>query len=223
MLSRITNDVDTLSQSLNQSITQLITSVCSIIGVLIMMLSISWQLTLVALCIVPISLLLVGRIVKSSQKYFVGQQEYLGAVNGHVEEMYGGHVVVKAFNGEARSMEKFECENEKLYNAGWKSEFLSGLMQPIMGFVGNLGYVVVCILGASMAAGGSMTIGGIQAFIQYLRSFTQPITQMASISSQVQRTMAAAERFSISLMSPRSSKNTEIHRGKQQYPRRHPL
>ena len=195
ILSRITNDVDTLSQSLNQSITQLITSVCSIIGVLIMMLSISWQLTLVALCIVPISLLLVGRIVKSSQKYFVGQQEYLGAVNGHVEEMYGGHVVVKAFNGEARSMEKFECENEKLYNAGWKSEFLSGLMQPIMGFVGNLGYVVVCILGASMAAGGSMTIGGIQAFIQYLRSFTQPITQMASISSQVQRTMAAAERI----------------------------
>ena len=195
VLSRITNDVDTLSQSLNQSITQLITSVCSIIGVLIMMLSISWQLTLVALCIVPISLLLVGRIVKSSQKYFVGQQEYLGAVNGHVEEMYGGHVVVKAFNGEARSMEKFECENEKLYNAGWKSEFLSGLMQPIMGFVGNLGYVVVCILGAFMAAGGSMTIGGIQAFIQYLRSFTQPITQMASISSQVQRTMAAAERI----------------------------
>lgn len=195
VLSRITNDVDTLSQSLNQSITQLITSVCSIIGVLIMMLSISWQLTLVALCIVPISLLLVGRIVKSSQKYFVGQQEYLGAVNGHVEEMYGGHVVVKAFNGEARSMEKFECENEKLYNAGWKSEFLSGLMQPIMGFVGNLGYVVVCILGASMAASGSMTIGGIQAFIQYLRSFTQPITQMASISSQVQRTMAAAERI----------------------------
>lgn len=195
VLSRITNDVDTLSQSLNQSITQLITSVCSIIGVLIMMLSISWQLTLVALCIVPISLLFVGRIVKSSQKYFVGQQEYLGAVNGHVEEMYGGHVVVKAFNGEARSMEKFECENEKLYNAGWKSEFLSGLMQPIMGFVGNLGYVVVCILGASMAAGGTMTIGGIQAFIQYLRSFTQPITQMASISSQVQRTMAAAERI----------------------------
>lgn len=195
VLSRITNDVDTLSQSLNQSITQLITSVCSIIGVLIMMLSISWQLTLVALCIVPISLLFVGRIVKSSQKYFVGQQEYLGAVNGHVEEMYGGHVVVKAFNGEVRSMEKFECENEKLYNAGWKSEFLSGLMYPIMGFVGNLGYVVVCILGASMAAGGSMTIGGIQAFIQYLRSFTQPITQMASISSQVQRTMAAAERI----------------------------
>ena len=194
VLSRITNDVDTLSQSLNQSITQLITSVCSIIGVLIMMLSISWQLTLVALCIVPISLLLVGRIVKSSQKYFVGQQEYLGAVNGHVEEMYGGHVVVKAFNGEARSMEKFECENEKLYNAGWKSEFLSGLMQPIMGFVGNLGYVVVCILGASMAAGGSMTIGGIQAFIQYVKNFTQPIQQLAQVSNMLQSMTAAAER-----------------------------
>ena len=141
-------------------------------------------------------------------------------MNGHVEEMYGGHVVVKAFNGEARSMEKFECENEKLYNAGWKSEFLSGLMQPIMGFVGNLGYVVVCILGASMAAGGSMTIGGIQAFIQYLRSFTQPITQMASISSQVQRTMAAAERIFNFLDEPEIvEKNAEIHRGKQQYSR----
>lgn len=195
VLSRITNDVDTLSQSLSQSITQLITSVCSIIGVLIMMLSISWQLTLVAICIVPVSLFFVGAIVKASQKHFVGQQEYLGSVNGHIEEMYGGHVVVKAFNGEARSMEKFEQENGKLYNAGWKSEFLSGLMQPVMGFVGNLGYVVVCILGAAMAAGGSMTVGGIQAFIQYLRSFTQPITQLASISSQIQRTLAAAERI----------------------------
>ena len=195
VLSRITNDVDTLSQSLSQSITQLITSICSIIGVLIMMLSISWQLTLVALCIVPVSLLFVGQIVKASQKFFVGQQEYLGSVNGHIEEMYGGHVVVKAFNGEARSTEKFEQENEKLYNAGWKSEFLSGLMQPVMGFVGNLGYVVICILGAAMTAGGSMTVGGIQAFIQYVRNFTQPITQLASISSQIQRTLAAAERI----------------------------
>ncbi|MGN0479554.1 MAG: ABC transporter ATP-binding protein, partial [Hominenteromicrobium sp.] len=195
VLSRITNDVDTLSQSLSQSITQLITSICSIIGVLIMMLTISWKLTLVALCIVPVSLLFVGRVVKASQKYFVGQQEYLGSVNGHIEEMYGGHVVVKAFNGEERSMEKFEQENEKLYNAGWKSEFLSGLMQPVMGFVGNLGYVVICILGAAMTAGGTMTVGGIQAFIQYVRNFTQPITQLASISSQIQRTMAAAERI----------------------------
>ncbi len=195
VLSRITNDVDTLSQSLSQSITQLITSICSLIGVLIMMLSISWQLTLVALCTVPVTLLFAGGVVKASQKYFIGQQNYLGSVNGHVEEMYGGHVVVKAFGGEARSLEKFDAENEKLYNAGWKSEFLSGLMQPIMSFIGNLGYVVVCILGASMAAGGTMTVGGIQAFIQYLRSFTQPITQLASISNQIQRTLAAAERI----------------------------
>ena len=195
VLSRITNDVDTLSQSLSQSITQLITSVCSLIGVLIMMLSISWQLTLVALCTVPVTLLFAGGVVKASQKYFIGQQNYLGSVNGHVEEMYSGHVVVKAFGGEARSLEKFDAENEKLYNAGWKSEFLSGLMQPIMSFIGNLGYVVVCILGASMAAGGTMTVGGIQAFIQYLRSFTQPITQLASISNQIQRTLAAAERI----------------------------
>ena len=198
VLSRITNDVDTLSQSLNQSITQLITSVCSIIGVLIMMLSISWQLTLVALCIVPISLLLVGRIVKSSQKYFVGQQEYLGAVNGHVEEMYGGHVVVKAFNGEARSMEKFECENEKLYNAGWKSEFLSGLMQPIMGFVGNLGYVVGCILGASMAAG--MRSSSICAVSR------SPSPRWQASRVRYNAPWRRQNAFSISLMNLRSSK-----------------
>ena len=194
ILSRITNDVDTLSQSLNQSVTQLITSVTSMIGVLIMMLSISWQLTLVALCILPLSLLLVMGVVKKSQGYFRGQQKYLGAVNGHVEEMYGGHLVVKAFNGEEKSVKAFDEQNKKLYNAGWKAQFLSGLMQPIMGFVGNLGYVAICILGASMAAGGTMTIGGIQAFIQYVRSFTQPITQMANISNQLQMTVAAAER-----------------------------
>lgn len=202
VLSRITNDVDTLSQSLSQSITQLITSVCSVIGVLIMMLSISWQLTLVALCTVPLTLLIAGTVIKASQKHFVGQQEYLGSVNGHVEEMYGGHVVVKAFCREESSLRKFDEENEKLYNAGWKSEFLSGLMQPIMSFVGNLGYVVVCILGASMAAGGTMTVGGIQAFIQYLRNFTQPITQLASISNQIQRTLAAAERIFEFLAAP---------------------
>ena len=201
VLSRITNDVDTLSQSLNQSITQLITSVCSIIGVLIMMLSISWQLTLVALCIVPISLLLVGRIVKSSQKYFVGQQEYLGAVNGHVEEMYGGHVVVKAFNGEARSMEKFECENEKLYNAGWKSEFLSGLMQPIMGFVGNLGYVVVCILGASMAASAAFRRSS--SICAVSRS---PSPRWQAFRARYSAPWRRQSAFSISLMNPRSSK-----------------
>lgn len=194
VLSRITNDVDTLSQSMNQSITQLITSVTTLIGVLIMMLSISWQLTLVALCVIPVTLILVMLIVKASQKHFKGQQVYLGAVNGHVEEMYGGHVVVKAFNGEEKSIAQFDEQNDKLYTAGWKAQFLSGLMQPVMGFVGNIGYVAICIIGAALAAGGSMTIGGIQAFIQYVRSFTQPITQLASVSNQLQQTVAASER-----------------------------
>lgn len=194
VLSRITNDVDTLSQSLTTSITQLITSITTIIGVLIMMLTISWKLTLVALCILPVSLILVIAVVKRSQKYFKGQQKYLGTVNGHVEEMYGGHLVMKAFNGEKKSIEAFDEENEKLYQSAWKSQFLSGLMMPIMSFIGNLGYVVICILGASMAAKGTMTIGGIQAFIQYVRSFTQPVTQLATISNQLQMTVAAAER-----------------------------
>ena len=195
VLSRITNDVDTLTNSLNQSITQLITSVCTLVGVLIMMLSISWQLTLVALCIIPVSLAFVMVIVKFSQKHFKNQQKYLGTVNGQVEEMYGGHLIVKAFGREEKAVEAFERENEKLYNAGWKSQFLSGLMMPVMNFVGNLGYVVICMVGASMAAGGTMTIGGIQAFIQYVRSFTQPINQLADISNQLQMTVAAAERI----------------------------
>lgn len=195
VLSRITNDVDTLSQSMNQSVTQLITSVCSIIGVLIMMLTISWQLTLVTLCIIPVSLVFVSGIVKISQKHFKAQQNYLGSVNGQVEEMYGGHLIIKAFGREKETVEAFDKENEKLFNAGWKAQFLSGLMQPIMNFVGNLGYVVICIVGASMAAGGTMTIGGIQAFIQYVRNFTQPITQLANISNQLQMTVAAAERI----------------------------
>ena len=195
VLSRITNDVDTLTNSLNQSITQLITSVYTLVGVLIMMLSISWQLTLVALCIIPVSLAFVMVIVKFSQKHFKNQQKYLGTVNGQVEEMYGGHLIVKAFGREEKAVEAFERENEKLYNAGWKSQFLSGLMMPVMNFVGNLGYVVICMVGASMAAGGTMTIGGIQAFIQYVRSFTQPINQLANISNQLQMTVAAAERI----------------------------
>jgi len=195
VLSRITNDVDTLTNSLNQSVTQMITSVCTLIGVLIMMLTISWQLTLVALCIVPVSLVFVMVIVKFSQKHFKAQQYYLGSVNGQVEEMYGGHLVVKAFGREKETVAAFDAENQKLYNAGWKSQFLSGLMQPVMNFVGNLGYVVICMVGASMAAGGTMTIGGIQAFVQYVRSFTQPITQMANISNQLQMTVAAAERI----------------------------
>ncbi|ABX41242.1 ABC transporter ATP-binding protein [Lachnoclostridium phytofermentans] len=194
VLSRITNDVDTLNMTLNQSITQLITSVTSVLGVLIMMLSISWKLTIIAVLILPLSVLLIIGVVKKSQKYFKGQQKYLGRVNGHIEEMYGGHLVVKAFNGEEKSLEKFDQENEKLYESAWKSNFLSGLMMPIMNFVGNLGYVLICIVGASMAAGGTMTIGGIQAFIQYVRSFTQPISQIANISNQIQQMVAAAER-----------------------------
>ncbi len=195
VLSRITNDVDTLTNSLNQSVTQLITSVCTLVGVLIMMLSISWQLTLVALCIIPVSLVFVMVIVKFSQKHFKDQQNYLGSVNGQVEEMYGGHLIVKAFVREKETLEGFDAENQKLYSSGWKAQFLSGLMMPVMNFVGNLGYVVICMVGASMAAGGTMTIGGIQAFIQYVRSFTQPITQLANISNQLQMTVASAERI----------------------------
>jgi len=194
VLSRITNDVDTLTQSMNQSITQLITSTATIIGVMIMMFSISWQMTLAALVMIPVTLLLVMFVVKSSQKYFMGQQKYLGAVNGHIEEMYGGHTVVKAFNGEENSLKAFDEHNDMLYVSGWKSQFLSGLMMPVMNFVGNLGYVVICMLGAFLASGGTMTIGGIQAFIQYMRSFTQPISQLAGISNQLQMTVAACER-----------------------------
>lgn len=194
VLSRVTNDVDTLSQSLNQSITQLITSATSIIGILVMMLSISWKLTLVALCIIPVSLIFVITIVKHSQKYFMQQQEYLGHVNGHIEEMYGGHIVMKAFSGEDRSVEAFGAYNDKLYTSAWKSQFLSGLMMPVMNFVSNLGYVVICLLGSMMATGGAMTLGDIQAFTQYVRQFTQPITQVANISNMLQQTAAAAER-----------------------------
>lgn len=194
VLSRVTNDIDTLSQSLNQSITQLITSVTTIIGVLIMMLTISWKLTLVALCIIPISLLIIMQIMKRTQKHFKNQQTFLGHVNGHVEEMYGGHLVVKAFNGEEKAIRQFDEYNDELYHSAWKSQFLSGLIMPIMMFVGNLGYVVICILGGWMAAAGTLTVGSIQAFIQYVRTFTQPITQVANISNILQQTAAAAER-----------------------------
>ena len=194
VLSRMTNDVDALSNSLSQSLTQVITSACTMVGVLVLMLSISWQLTLVSLCILPVSFGLVLGIVKVSQRHFQGQQEYLGSVNGQVEEMYGGQLVVKAFGREEQAAAAFDKENEKLYEAGWKEQFLSGLMHPVMGFVGNLGYVAVCIAGAALAAGGQMTIGGIQAFIQYVRSFTQPVLQLANIGSQLQMTVAAAER-----------------------------
>ncbi|MCI9274278.1 MAG: ABC transporter ATP-binding protein [Clostridiales bacterium] len=194
VLSRVTNDVDTLSQTLNQSVTQIITSTATFLGILIMMFTISWQLTLAALCIVPVSLIFILVIVKHSQKYFKSQQEYLGHVNGHVEEMYGGHVVMKAFNGEEDSVKTFEEYNNTLYGSAWKSQFLSGLMMPVMNFVSNLGYVAVCILGGWLATNGGLTVGGIQSFIQYVRQFTQPITQIANISNILQQTTAAAER-----------------------------
>ncbi len=194
VLSRITNDVDTVSQTLNQSLSQIITSVVTVIGVLVMMLTISWQMTLVALLIVPLSMGIIGLVISQSQKYFKQQQDYLGHVNGHVEEMFGGHLVMKAFNGEAESVQRFTGLNNTLYISAWKSQFLSGLMFPIMGFVGNLGYVGICILGGYLAAQNAITVGDIQAFIQYVRSFTQPLTQIANISNILQQTAAAAER-----------------------------
>jgi ATP-binding cassette subfamily B protein len=194
ILSRITNDVDTVSQTLNQSLTQVITSVVTVVGVLVMMFSISWQMTVVALVIVPLSFAIVALIISQSQKYFKQQQDFLGHVNGHVEEMYGGHTVVKAFNGEEKSVEQFDEYNDTLYDSAWKSQFLSGMMFPIMNFVGNLGYVAICIMGGWLAIRNAITVGDIQAFIQYVRSFMQPITQIANISNIFQQTAAAAER-----------------------------
>ena len=194
VLSRITNDIDTLSQSLNQSATQVITSVTTIIGVLIMMLSISPLMTLVALLILPVSMGLISMIVKRSQKYFMSQQEYLGHVNGQVEEIYGGHSIIKAFNKEEDVIATFKRDNDILYTSAWKSQFLSGMMMPIMQFVGNLGYVGEVILGGYLAMKGRIQVGDIQSFIQYVRSFTQPIQQIAQVINQVQSMAAASER-----------------------------
>lgn len=194
VLSHITNDVDAISQSLNQSLTQIITSVTSIIGILIMMFSISWQMSLVALFVLPLSGVFIGFVVKRSQKHFSAQQEYLGNVNGHIEEMYSSHTVMKAFNGEEESIKKFDKYNDKLYSSAWKSQFLSGLMMPVMQFIGNLGYVGICILGGYLAVNGQIAVGDIQAFMQYMRQFTQPIAQVANISNVLQQTIAAAER-----------------------------
>ncbi|MDP3449667.1 MAG: ABC transporter ATP-binding protein, partial [Anaerolineaceae bacterium] len=194
VLSRVTNDVDTVSQTLNQSMTQIITSVTAIIGVLAMMFSISWVMTLVALVILPLSALFISIVVKQSQKYFKQQQDYLGHVNGHIEEMFGGHVVMKVFNGEQKSIEKFDTYNSTLFSSAWKSQFLSGMMMPIMNFIGNLGFVAIAILGGYLAITKAITVGDIQAFIQYVRSFTQPIAQVAQISNVLQQTAAAAER-----------------------------
>ena len=194
VLSRVTNDVDTVANTLSQSLTQIVTGVTQIIGVLVMMLTISWIMTLVAVLILPVSLFLVRLIVNASQKYFRGQQRYLGHVNGHVEEMYGGHTIMKAFNGEEKSVQQFNVFNEELYKSAWKAQFLSGSMMPVMQFVGNLGYVVISVLGAYLAIIGMIQVGDILAFIQYIRLFTQPIMQTAQIASVMQMTMAAAER-----------------------------
>ncbi|NLU07447.1 MAG: ABC transporter ATP-binding protein, partial [Clostridiales bacterium] len=195
VLSRVTNDVDTLSQTLNQSLSQIITSVTMVLGVLVMMFSISWQMTLVAICIIPLSFGIIMIIIKYSQKYFKQQQDYLGNLNGHVEEMYGGHIVMKAFNGEKKSIDKFDGMNDRLFGSAWKSQFLSGIMMPMMNFIGNLGYVGICILGGWLTVKKVIEIGDIQAFVQYVRSFTQPISQIANISNILQQTAASAERI----------------------------
>ena len=194
ILSRITNDVDTLSQSLNQSAKQVITSVATIIGVLVMMLSISPLMTVIAILILPLSMELIGMIVKRSQRYFKEQQEYLGYVNGQVEEVYGGHNIVKAFNKEDDVIDEFDRDNDRLYRSAWKSQFLSGMMMPIMQFVGNLGYVAVVILGGYLAIKKTIEVGDIQSFIQYVRNFTQPIQQVAQVANMLQSTAAASER-----------------------------
>ena len=194
VLSRITNDVDTLGQSLNQSVTTLITSVTTLIGVLVMMLTISPLMTLIALVILPVSAGLVMLVVKHSQKYFVAQQKYLGKINGQVEETYSGHSVVRAFNREEEVVREFDQTNAVLFKSAWLSQFLSGMMQPIMTFVGNLGYVAVAVAGSMLAVAGAITVGDIQAFIQYLRQFTQPVTQIAQVSNMLQSMAAAAER-----------------------------
>ena len=194
VLSRITNDVDTLGMSLNQSVTMIITSVFTIVGVFVMMMTISPLMTLIALVILPVSAALMGLVIKKSQKYFKTQQEYLGHINGQVEEVYGGHNVIKVFNKEEETLKSFDETNDVLYRSAWKSQFLSGLMQPIMMFVGNLGYVGVAITGGIMAIHGRITIGNIQAFIQYVKQFTQPVQQIAQVINQVQSMAAASER-----------------------------
>ncbi len=211
VLSVVTNDVDTLGMSLNQSVSQLISSVTMIIGILVMMLTISWLLTLITFVILPISMIMISFIVKKSQKYFKAQQEYLGHVNGQVEEVFSGHTIIKAYNREEEVLKEFEDTNKVLYNSAWKSQFLSGLMQPIMNFVGNLGYVAVAIVGGILAAKGTITVGNIQSFIQYVKSFTQPIGQIAQISNMLQSTAAAAERVFEFLGQEEETQQAENH------------
>ena len=194
VLSRVTNDVDTLSNTLSQGLSQFLMSVTAVLGIVIMMLTISPLLTLAAMMILPLSGITIGFIVKRSQKYFKIQQETLGKLNGHIEEMFTNHVIVKSFNGEAASVENFDAHNKELYNAGWRANFLSGLMMPIIGFISNIGYVVIVVLGGVLTVGGAITIGGVQAFIQYTRQFGQPVSQLAGVASVFQSTAAAAER-----------------------------
>ena len=209
VLSIITNDIDILSQNLNQSITQIITSICTLIGVLIMMFSISWEMTLVSLLILPVTVFIVKNVVGKSQKYFKKQQDYLGHVNGQVEEIYGGHTIVKAFNGENEAIKEFCKANKELYQSAWKSQFLSGLIFPIMNFIGNIGYVAVAILGGYLAIQGKITVGNIQSFIQYNKQFTQPINQIAQVSSMLQAMVAAAERVFEFLEEPEEVEDVE--------------
>ncbi len=209
VLSRITNDVDTLGMGLSQSVTMIITSLATLAGTLVMMLSISWIMTLIALVILPVSAVLISLVVKFSQKYFKTQQEYLGHINGQVEETYGGHLVVKAFNKEEETVRSFQETNRVLYESAWKSQFLSGLMHPIMIFVGNLGYAGVAISGGILAIRGTIGIGDIQAFIQYVRNFTQPIQQIAQVINQVQSMTAASERVFEFLEEEEESQTTE--------------
>ncbi|WP_312906695.1 ABC transporter ATP-binding protein [Tissierella praeacuta] len=210
VLSRVTNDVDTVSQSLNQSMSQIITSTTTLIGVLIMMLSISWQMTIAAILILPVSMILVMTVVKRSQKYFKEQQSSLGQVNGHIEEVYGGHNIMKAFNAEEEVIGKFSKINGELYNSAWKAQFISGMMMPIMNFIGNIGYVVVSVLGGWYAIRKKIEVGDILSFIQYIRNFTQPITQVAQISNVLQSTVAAAERVFEFLEEEEEIKESEI-------------
>lgn len=194
ILSRVTNDVDTLNQSLTQSITHILTSISTVVGILGMMLTINFELTIITLLIIPASLTMIRVIIKKSQKYFYEQQKYLGQLNGHTEEMYSGHVVIKAFNKEKHAIEVFDKHNEKLYNVAWKSQFLSGLIMPVMFFISNLGYVAICILGGQLVVRQTLAVGDIQAFLQYVRQFTHPLNQIANISNVLQQTAAAAER-----------------------------
>ena len=209
VLSRITNDVDTVSQTFNQSLSQMVSALVMIIGIMIMMLSISWQMTIVALLTLPISMSFVLVVIKKSQTQFMNQQIELGKLNGHIEEMYAGHQVMQAFNGQARSIKKFKTINNKLYKSAWKSQFLSGVMWPIMDFVGNLGYVGIAVLGGWLAINGRLQVGDIQAFIQYMRQFNQPIEQTANIANILQSTAAAAERVFEFLDEPEEAKENK--------------